>query len=161
MTHRRFTIAIYLIVLISLVDQLSKWMLIHYVLPEPGVLPVNSVFNLVLVENRGVTFGLFNHLNPAWAPYLLLAVAAVILFLLGRWLWRTTSMTVAVALGFIIGGALGNIIDRVRLGAVVDFLDFYVSLGGRDHHWPAFNLADSAIVTGVGLLLLDGLVRKR
>jgi len=161
MMHRRFTIAVYLIALIALVDQLSKWVILHFVMQPPGVVPVSGFFNLVLVENRGVTFGLFSRLDPAWSPYFFLAVAAIILFLLGRWLWRTSSTPVAIALGFIIGGALGNVIDRVRLGAVVDFLDFYVSLAGREHHWPAFNLADSAIVTGVGLLLLDGLIRKR
>lgn len=163
MTHRRFTMAVYLVVLVALLDQLSKWVILHFVMQPPAVVvvPVNGVFNLVLVENRGVTFGLFNKLPPEWAPYFLLGIAAVILFLLGRWLWRTTSTPVALALGFIIGGALGNVIDRVRLGAVVDFLDFYVNVAGKEHHWPAFNLADSAIVSGVGLLLLDGLIRKR
>jgi signal peptidase II len=162
MMHRRFAIAVYIIVFVALADQMSKWVLLHFVMrPQPGIVPVNAVLNLVMVENRGVTFGLLNRLNPAWAPYFLLGVAAIILFLLGRWLWRTSSTPVSVALGFIIGGALGNIIDRARYGAVVDFLDFYVRFGGKEHHWPAFNVADSAIVTGVGLLLLDGLVRKR
>jgi signal peptidase II len=162
MTHRRFTIAGYLIMLVTLVDQLSKWVILRFVMhSEPGVVPVNGFFNLVLVENTGATFGLFSHLPPTWAPYFFLGVDAVILFLLGRWLWRTSSTPVAVALGFIIGGALGNMIDRARLGAVVDFLDFYVSIAGKEHHWFAFNVADSAIDIGVALLVLDGFVRKR
>jgi signal peptidase II len=69
-------------------------------------------------------------------PYVLIAVAAVILFLLGRWLWRTSSTTVALALGMVMGGAVGNVIDRLRYGAVVDFLDFYY----RDFHWYNCNL---------------------
>ena len=90
-------------------------------------------------------------------PYFLTAVAAVILFLLGRWLWRTTSALVAIGLGAIMGGAIGNVIDRLRFGAVVDFLDFHY----EHYHWYAFNIADAAIVTGVCLLLLDSLVRGR
>ncbi|MGE3624523.1 MAG: signal peptidase II [Bdellovibrionales bacterium] len=162
MTHRRLNIAVYLIIFVALVDQMSKWWIINRVMKdEIGPLKINSVLNIVLVENRGITFGLLNQVNHTWTPYFLLALAAVILFLLGRWLWRTHSTPVAIGLGLIMGGAIGNVIDRIRYGAVVDFLDFYIRLGPKEHHWPAFNVADSAIVAGVGLLLLDGLLKGR
>ncbi len=127
------------------------------VMVPPRIVEETSFLNLVLVWNRGVTFGFMNQINHAYVPYILCALSAVVIFLLGRWLWRTSSTVVAVALGMILGGAGGNVIDRVHYGAGVDFLDFYY----RDYHWYAFNFADAAIVTGVGLLLLDSLVRAR
>ena len=156
--HTRTKIAALLALMILACDQLSKW----WVLQESGVtmghpLAVTSFFNIVLVHNKGVTFGLLSRAEHPWMVYVLIAVAAIIVFLLGRWLVRTTSTPVATGLGAIMGGAIGNVIDRVRFGAVVDFLDFFY----RDYHWPAFNIADAAIVTGVGLLLLDSLVRAK
>lgn len=88
---------------------------------------------------------------PRW---LLVSASLVIVGILLTWMWRSGRLLVASALGLIAGGAIGNIVDRVRFGAVTDFLDFHA--GG--YHWPAFNLADAAIVCGVALLLLDGLV---
>jgi len=120
-------------------------------------IPVTSFLNFALVWNKGVTFGLFNKNTQHFLPYILIGVAALILFLLGRWLWRTGSTPVALALGAIMGGAIGNVIDRLRYGAVVDFLDFHYGT----YHWYAFNIADAAIVTGVALLLLDGMVRGK
>ena len=155
--HKRFNIAIYLGVFTVLIDQMSKWWLIHDVNPPPTGERVNAFLNLVMVENRGVTFGLLSHFDPKITFYFLLATAAVILLLLGRWLWLTTSTSVAVGLGLIIGGAIGNIIDRLRFGVVVDFLDFHYG----EYHWYAFNIADSAIVTGVAILLLDSVIRGR
>jgi signal peptidase II len=154
---RHMMIGIYFGVLVALIDQASKWWLLEKIMRAPHVEAVTPFLNLVLVHNKGVTFGLLNTINRAFMPYALAAVAAAILFLLGRWLWRTSSMPVAAGLGLVMGGAVGNLIDRMRYGAVVDFLDFYY----RDYHWYAFNIADAAIVTGVGLLLLDSLVRAR
>ncbi len=157
-THKRHAISVYLIIFAALADQMSKWWITQRVMPPAdGGVTVTSFLNLVLVNNRGVTFGLLNKFDQQWMSYLLLGVAAVILFLLSRWLWRTSSTLVAVALGLIMGGAIGNVIDRIRFGAVIDFLDFHLA----GYHWYSFNLADSAIVTGVGLLLLDGLIRGR
>ncbi len=155
--HHRFTIASYLMVFVALCDQLSKWWLLDKVMQPPQTVPVTPFLNLVLVWNKGVTFGLLNRFDHQYISYFLVAVAAVILFLLGRWLWRTSSTPVAIGLGAIMGGAIGNVIDRLRHGAVVDFLDFYY----RDYHWYAFNLADAAIVTGVALLLIDGMVKGK
>ena len=157
MIQRRAMSALYILALVAVADQLSKWWIVNVRMLPPRIIPVTPFLNYVLVWNKGVTFGLMNKLDHRVMPWVLSAVALVVLFLLGRWLWRTSSTMVAVALGAVMGGAIGNLVDRVRFGAVVDFLDFYY----RDYHWYAFNVADAAIVTGVGLLLLDSLVRAR
>lgn len=161
MIHRRHTIAIYVAALIAVCDQLSKWWIENVMMQPPHNVPVTSFFNLVLWWNKGVTFGLLDRYAPGYIHYFLIATTVIILALLLRWLWRTHSTVVAIGLGLIMGGAIGNVIDRLRFGAVADFLDFYVRIYGKEQHWPAFNLADSAIVLGVMLLLLDGLVRGR
>jgi signal peptidase II len=109
-----------------------------------------------LTYNRGISFGLFNGGTGLNALVFSLAATAIIGMLV-FWLSRVTSPFLAVAIGLIIGGAIGNVIDRIRLGAVVDFLDFH--LGSL--HWPAFNIADSAICIGVAAMLLDGLLLRR
>ena len=116
---------------------------------------VTSFFNLALTYNHGISFGLFNGVAGLNALGFSLVAAAIVAVLI-YWLSRASSLLLAVAIGLIIGGAVGNVIDRLRLGAVVDFLDFHY--GGL--HWPAFNLADSAICVGVGVMLIDGLVRR-
>ena len=110
-------------------------------------------FNLVLAHNRGVTFGLLASDHPAGRWLLILLTGAVTAGLL-VWLVRVQSRLQAAALGLVIGGALGNLVDRLRHGAVTDFLDFHV----QGYHWPAFNLADSGIVLGVLLLLAGDLL---
>jgi signal peptidase II len=114
---------------------------------------VTPYFNLVLVWNRGVSFGMLNTLGEH-GPWLLTGLAAGIGAFLIVWLYRETRALTRLALWLVLAGAVGNSIDRVRFGAVVDFLDFHV--GG--YHWPAFNVADSAIVVGALLILLDSLV---
>jgi len=112
---------------------------------EAGI-EILPVFNLVLIRNRGVSFGLMKEL-PWWGlAFLGLAIVTV----LSVWLWRAGSRLSGAAIGLIIGGALGNIADRIRWGGVTDFLDFHID----EYHWPAFNFADVAIVSGVGLMLL-------
>jgi len=158
MVHRRATIGFYMLALIALADQISKWLVLDRMGDVEHTIPLTSFLNIVLVWNKGVTFGIYNHPSGKhYLPYILIAVAALILFLLGRWLWRTNSTLVALALGAIMGGAIGNVIDRVRYGAVTDFLDFYYG----SYHWYAFNIADAAIVTGVALLLLDGMLKGK
>lgn len=103
-------------------------------------------FNLIFHRNYGVTFGFFQNV-PWWV--LALVATAVVLFL-GVSLIRATQAAEAVAYGMVIGGALGNIVDRLRFGGVTDFLDFYLGTA----HWPAFNLADVFVVCGVGILLI-------
>ena len=154
---RRTTIGFYMLAFVGLADQISKGMILNHIGDVHQTMPVVPFLNFVLVWNRGVTFGILSRFGQHYMPYVLIGAAVMILALLGRWLWRTRSTVVAMALGAIMGGAIGNVIDRVRYGAVVDFLDFYY----RDYHWYAFNVADAAIVTGVALLLIDGMVRGK
>jgi signal peptidase II len=136
---------------VLIVDQVSKWWILENVLsPERPFIEVTSFFNLVMVWNTGVSFGLFSQHNQ---PLILIAVASIIVIILLIWLMKNDSKLVAIALGLVIGGAVGNIIDRFRYGAVADFLD--VHIGG--YHWPAFNIADSSIFIGVVLLASSGM----
>lgn len=138
-------------------DQASKWWVLHPLdLPARGQIVVLPVLNFTMVWNRGVTFGLLNGFG-AWASPALIVAALVIVAALAAWLTRAESAMVATALGAIAGGAVGNIIDRLRFGAVVDFIHAHI---GRVS-WYVFNLADAAIVCGVAALLLDGLGRRR
>jgi signal peptidase II len=108
---------------------------------------VTPFFNLVEVWNHGVSFGMFNKL--AYGKWLLSGMAIIVTIILLRWLYRTDDHLTAVALSLIIGGAIGNTIDRLRFGAVADYLDFHA----YGYHWPAFNVTDSAIFIGVCLLV--------
>lgn len=140
-------------VVIVLFDQATKWWIVNVLMqPVPQAVEVTPFFNLVLAWNRGVSFGTFSA-GGSWMPYALTAVALAIAAVLATWLWRAERWFVALGLGMVIGGAVGNVLDRVRLGAVVDFLDFH-AFGW--HFW-AFNVADSGISVGVVLLLIDGL----
>lgn len=154
-----------LLALTVVLDQLSKsWVVAYFDAASAGPSPVTPVpqrlvtpfFNLVLTWNRGMSFGLFNR-DSAWNAALFSVVAAVIVTALMIWLWRTESALVAAGIGLVAGGAVGNVIDRLRLGAVIDFLDFHWT----DWHFATFNLADSAITTGVVFLLLDALLNRR
>lgn len=136
-----------------LLDQASKaWALAALWPPYSEGITLLPVLNLRLGFNTGVTFGMFRE-SAAEAVWLLVAIKLAIVGFLGWWLWRTRLRAEAVGLGLIIGGALGNVLDRVRQGAVTDFVDAHY--GGW--HWPTFNLADVAIVCGVALLMLAGL----
>ena len=146
----KFGLGLALIILLA--DQLSKWWILTQVMAPPRAIEVTPFFNLVLAWNRGVSFGLFNDQGPA-APWILSGVALAVVAALVWWLMSVHRKLPVAALGLVIGGAIGNVIDRLRFGAVSDFLDFHVA----GYHWPAFNLADSAITVGVALLIFDGL----
>ena len=145
----RLGLAVALLILVA--DQVSKFFLLDLMQQNPQGIVIAPFFNLVLVWNTGVSFGLFQE-DSTTRSWTLIGLAVAVLVWLLVWLWRAQGRLVAAALGLIIGGAIGNIIDRYRFGAVFDFLDFHVF----GWHWPAFNVADSAIVVGVCLLLLDG-----
>lgn len=148
-------LAISLAAVVLVVDQLTKWWILADVMNPPRILEVTSFFNLVLVWNRGISFGFFGTGGP-WQAWLLAAFGTVIAGGLLVWLQRAGMPRLpSIGIGLIVGGALGNVIDRLRHGAVVDFLDFHA--GG--YHWPAFNVADSAITVGVAALLLDAVLR--
>lgn len=140
-------------VVVFAADQASKaWIVGGLDLPERITIPVLPFLNFTWVENRGITFGLLNGFG-AFGPILLTVVALAVVVALGVWLWRAERALPAVALGAIAGGAVGNVLDRLRLGYVVDFLHAHV--GG--YSWYVFNVADAAIVCGVAALVLDGM----
>ena len=147
---RLFGLALALIIFI--VDQLSKWWILTDIMAIPTVIRITSFFNIVLAWNRGISFGMFDN-NSSWGSWVLIAVALVIVVFLAIWLMRGENMLSVLATGSIIGGALGNVVDRIQYGAVVDFLDFHV----RGSHWPAFNVADTAISLGAVALILEAL----
>ena len=138
------------------VDQIVKVLLIDLLTDPDRVIRVTGFVRLVYIENQGVSFGLFN-IDSAAGPWILSILAAGVVVGLAIWLRRLTSPWLGAAVGLIMGGAIGNVIDRARLGAVADFFDFHVS----GYHWPAFNIADAAIVGGVAFIVLDGLVSRR
>lgn len=143
--------AVIFLVVLAL-DQATKGMALASLRPSEPV-EVTPFFNLVLVWNRGVSFGLLANAGEH-GPWLLTLLTAAIGAFLIVWLYRETRPLSRMALWLVLAGAAGNVIDRIRFGAVVDFLDFH-ALG---YHWPAFNVADSAIVVGAGLILFDSLV---
>ena len=151
---RRFGLGIALAVIV--LDQLTKWLVLTQVMTPPRLIEITSFFNLRLAWNRGVSFSMLD-LEAAYWPWVLSAVQLAIAGALIAWLWRLRAILPAIGLGFVIGGALGNVTDRVRFGAVMDFLDFYYN----GFHWPSFNLADTAIGIGVAALLVDALFGRR
>ncbi|GAA0592250.1 signal peptidase II [Craurococcus roseus] len=132
-------------------DQATKWWALAELMDPPRVIPVAPFLDLVLGHNRGVSFGLLSADHPA-APWLLSALALAVVAGLVTWAARDRRPWTAPSVGLVAGGALGNVADRLRHGAVTDFLDFHAA----GHHWPAFNLADAAIFVGVALLVLAG-----
>ena len=157
-------------------DQLSKWWVLARVFrPEEGLsvttfsdlmltaddslsrtytalAEIPPFFQLVLTWNRGISFSFFRSDSPA-APWIFAAIALAICAGLAVWLRRMDRVWPALAVGLIIGGAIGNVVDRIRYNAVVDFLSFH----WQTYYFPAFNLADTAITVGVAMLLIDGL----
>jgi signal peptidase II len=140
---------------VLLADQATKWWVQEAFAAPPRIVEVTPFFNLLLTWNRGVSFGLFGS-DSALGPILLVALACGITLWLLIWLARAERNHLAAALGLIIGGALGNVVCRLRFGAVTDFIDLHAA----GYHWPAFNLADSAIAVGVAILLLDWLLAR-
>ena len=135
-----------------LIDQASKWWILVEIMDPPKVIPVTSHFNLVLTWNRGVSFGLFNH-EGNFGAWFFSILAIIIVGILLIWLRKATTKLQSISLGFIIGGAIGNVIDRVNHQAVLDFIDIHLG----SSHWPAFNAADSFITIGAAVLIVDSL----
>lgn len=151
--HKRtwaFLLAVLVAGVVFVADQLTKgWIEARVV--QGMVVPITSHFNLVFHYNTGVTFGFLSDsgtINPNALSFLAVLVVSLLVY----WLWSSAQQKyVGVGLALIIGGALGNIADRINYGGVRDFLDFHYN----SWHWPAFNLADSCIVIGVGLIILE------
>ena len=146
---------------VVLLDQVSKFVITLW-LPlggERNVIP--GIFRLVHTRNRGIAFGLFPSAGQGFQLALVIAIAAIVVIVAWQ-LARTSDDSLArFGLALVLGGAIGNIIDRVVHGEVVDFLCFFVVAGGREHQWPSFNLADSAITVGAGCLILAEILYTR
>ena len=146
---------IYLLIacLVLAADQITKAVILARFSPDSVIPVIPGAFNFVRVENRGVAFGFMNEISSSFAFLLIVLVSIVAMALILYLLWKLNpaAKRAGIAFGLILGGATGNLADRLIRGRVVDFLDFYF----RSYHWPAFNVADSAIVVGAGLLALD------
>ncbi len=145
-----FSLGLIIVFLVFTLDQATKWWIVTEVMNPPRFIPVFPSFNLVMGWNKGISFGIFDTASPP-NQWLLIGLALIIVAVLLVWLKRADSRLISVALGMIIGGALGNVMDRIHHGAVADFLDFYVG----NFHWPAFNVADAGITIGVIVLVLE------
>ena len=153
---RKFLFLIALGVL--LLDRFSKWLVAKDISLHDSITIIKRVFYITHVENRGAAFGLFNDSPSPWKIALLVVFSVVALVIVSALLWRSshTMTATGVGLSLILGGALGNLWDRVLNGRVVDFLLVYIG----SYQWPAFNIADSAIVVGAGLLVYEILFAK-
>jgi signal peptidase II len=149
--YRGAYIAVSLLVLI--LDQWTKGLITRAFDVHQSRSVIAGFFDLTYVQNSGAAFGLFASVDSSLKAIILNSVAILVFLIVSGYALRTSHRSVRLQLGFalILGGAVGNLMDRVRYGYVVDFLDFSVS----GHHWPAFNVADAAICIGVGLLFLD------
>lgn len=138
------------------VDQAAKLLILQQVMEPPRAVPLTPFLSLTLGFNTGVSFGVLGD-TFARSPFLLSALMALVVGLVRVMIWRTRSVWNAAGYGLIVGGAVGNIADRLRLGAVVDFIDLHYA----GWHWPAFNTADAAIFCGVAMLLIGAPGRGR
>ena len=136
---------------VVVVDQITKLWILGTIDAGTSV-PVTAFFNIILTFNTGISFSLFQ--SPTWGRWVFSILALAIVVSLEIWLRRAQTRWLAIALGGLIGGAVGNTVDRIVHGGVVDFLDLHFA----GYHWPAFNAADSAIVVGVVMILVEGLV---
>jgi signal peptidase II len=147
------TLVLVLAAVVVVLDQVSKAVALAHLIPGHPLVLAERWLSLTLVMNPGLAFGLLGTVPPAWR-WVVAALSIVALLVLARVALRvlpTGGVTGVIAVGLIFGGAVGNLIDRARWGAVVDFIDVY----WRTYHWPAFNVADSSISVGVALLALQ------
>src|SRR5581483_3099611 len=145
---------------VFLVDRFTKWLIETYVSFLDTLRIIPGFFDIVHTENRGVAFSLFNDSTSAWRTSLLVLFSVIAVVLVAGFIFRRADRLDRYSVaGFalILGGALGNVFDRIVWGRVTDFLDFYIG----SYHWPAFNVADSAIVIGSALLLIEALRPRR
>lgn len=139
--------------LVVVLDRLTKWIISQKIPLHDSVTVIPGVFQLTHVQNQGAAFGLFSDSPSEWKVAMLILFSVAALAVVSALLWKNGNAmnATAIALSLVFGGALGNLWDRVASGRVIDFLDFYIG----SHHWPAFNIADSAIVVGALLLLSE------
>lgn len=154
MRKYHFLIALLVIAL----DRLTKWTIAHKLSLHDGIQVIPGFFRIIHAENPGAAFGIFADSPSPWKVGLLILFSVIALLIVSGLLWKNSHSltTTGVGLALILGGAIGNLWDRLVSGHVVDFLLFYI---GR-YQWPAFNVADSAIVVGAGLLVFEILLTK-
>lgn len=140
-------------------DRLTKWIVEMRVSFADTYTVIPRFFDIVRAQNSGVAFGLFSDSAFQWRTTLLVLVSIAAVVAVSAIIWKARQLDPLCLWGFalVLGGAAGNLFDRILSGRVTDFLDFYI----RDFHWPAFNVADSALVVGCGLLLLETLRPRR
>lgn len=147
------------LVIALVLDQLTKaWIVGNFTLYGSKTV-VPGFFDLVYVTNTGAAFSMFADIDSPLRHYgfLVIGLLAVVILSAMSWKMKASPRLYPVAFGLIAGGALGNVIDRIRYGAVIDFLDFYLG----KYHWPAFNVADSAICVGVGLFMVTNFLEAK
>lgn len=148
---RKYFFVIAIVVLF--LDRLAKWAVASNIALRHSIVVIPGFFQLTHVQNTGAAFGLFADSPSQWKIGALVTFSILALVVVSALLWKNSHSlsTTTIGLSLILGGAMGNLWDRVMSGRVVDFLDFYVG----SYHWPAFNVADSAIVIGAALLISE------
>ena len=141
-------------IFVLFLDQITKLFVLDFL--RDGSILINNNFNLVLVYNTGISFSLFQ-MNSYSGQLILASLGGLIVIFLFLWLLKLKNVFHSLALGLIIGGALGNIFDRIIRGGVIDFIDLHIF----DYHWPAFNFADSAIVVGALGIIYKGFFKNK
>ena len=152
-THKPLISGLAVALVVTILDQVSKWFIVHEIMNPPTVIKILPIFDIVLVFNRGISFGMLTQ-HGQLGVLMLVGCAVTIVVVLIYWLSRLPHMYMGISLGLIIGGALGNIIDRAYHGHVIDFLHFH----WHRHSFPAFNVADSFITIGAILIMLENVL---
>lgn len=159
MLGSRDAIGVFVAAGVLVLDQLTKAAVVQHMALHDSFAVIPGFFNITYVRNTGAAFGIMSSQAP-WIRSAVLVGSSLLAMGLILWIWfreRGSSWSRVICLGMILGGALGNMADRVRLGEVIDFLDFY---WGR-YHWPAFNVADSAVTLGILVLLPSFVLSKK
>jgi signal peptidase II len=141
---------------VLVLDQLTKYLVQTRVRLYSIITVIPGFFNITHVRNRGAAFGILSGASQVWRSLFFITVTIAAIAVIARLIWKTHERLLLVAFSLIGGGAVGNLIDRLRYGEVVDFIQWYV----KSYYWPSFNIADTSISVGVGLLVLDMLFKK-
>jgi signal peptidase II len=141
---------------VFILDQWTKYLIETHVRLYSTITVIPGFFNITYVRNRGAAFGILSDTHGNWRSVFFVTVTIVAIAVIARLIWKTHERLLLIAFALIAGGAIGNLIDRIRYGEVVDFIQWYV----KSYYWPSFNIADSAITAGVGLLIIEMLLKK-
>ncbi len=141
---------------VLVLDQLTKYLVMKYIPWRRSVQLIRGFFDLTNVQNPGAAFGILSGDHGTWRRAFFIVVTIIALAVIAFLIRTTRERLLIASFSLIAGGAIGNLVDRVRFGEVVDFIDWYY----RSYHWPTFNIADSAISVGVGLLVIDMFLKK-